>query len=288
MMPRTILTMLEGGAADIYCLTAAGALAQRQNAHVLALLVDQDPGDILSGMAFDIGGGAYFTNELMDSLQNQLDARRAEAKKNFSDWRSTAGLPEVAAPPRTATASASMSIEIGSPQTVTRSYALVADLVVAALPTSKDIDSSIRLEAALFDAGRPVLALPRKPITPFDRAPIAVAWNESAEAARALSAALPFLRHAQRVLLLHAGPVAKAIGLDRVVSYLSWHGIEAQGEELGDSDVPEQLIVGKASEIGAAMLVMGAYSHSRAREFVFGGVTRYMMQSAQLPLLLAH
>jgi nucleotide-binding universal stress UspA family protein len=144
------------------------------------------------------------------------------------------------------------------------------------------------LEIALIDAGRPVIALPRNWAQAEDDAPIAIAWNGSAESARALSAALPMLRSASTVHLLHAGRRDNATSLESLANYLAWHGIATMNEELGSGDDPEALIAKRVSDLKAQLLVMGAYTHSRAREFVFGGVTNHMLKATRVPLLLAH
>ena len=288
MTIRTILVPLDGSTMDASSLAVGGALTQRFKAHMVALYADPDPAEALSGASFAIGGGAYFTDDLLASLQKQADARRSEAKKSFSNWRTVSEIPEVALPGEAVNGSARLMIEVGQTEELTRRYALVSDLVVAALPGKGEIEPALNLEAALFHAGRPVLALPRKPIPLSDQGPILIAWNDSAEAARAVSAALPFLQNAAQVFLLHAGPLAGSDALQAVASYLAWHGIQARGQELGDNDDPEILITEKSVEMGASLLIMGAYTHSRAREFVFGGVTKYMLQNAQVPLLLAH
>jgi nucleotide-binding universal stress UspA family protein len=224
---------------------------------------------------------------LMAALQGENEARRDVVKKAFSDWRTATEIPEASAPGEACNETAQLVLKVGDAKTV-RDYALGADLIVTSLAENGNGDGNIALEVALIDAGRPVIALPRHwaPIT--DDAPVAVAWNGSAESVHALSSALPLLRDVGKVVILHAGRNDNTGTLDRVISYLAWHGINAQGEELGKQDDPETLIAKRVSTLGAKMLVMGAYTHSRAREFVFGGVTSHMLRSTQVPLFLAH
>ncbi len=88
--------------------------------------------------------------------------------------------------------------------------------------------------------------------------------------------------------MLHAGRKDDVSALDGITTYLAWHGIRAESEELGNGEDPELLIMKRIAELRAQMLVMGGYTHSRAREFVFGGVTQHMLHATRVPLFLAH
>ena len=287
MTIKTILASLRGDEMDPRVMAVAGGFAQRFHAHLVALFVEPDPTEVLSSVMFDVGGGTYFTEQLVDSLQKENDVRRNAAKTHYSEWRVAAGVPETVAPGETPNDSAQLILKVGNDQIV-RDQALAADLVVTALAEAGQDEGNVSLEVALLDAGRPVVALPHRFAMAAEDAPIAIAWKPGAEAAHALSAALPFMQDASRVLVLHAGQADNASSLDGVVSYLAWHGIRAEAEQLGSTGDPELLIANRVSAVGASMLVMGAYTHSRAREFVFGGVTRHMLRDARVPLLLAH
>ncbi len=287
-MLRTILVPLDGRPSDSHCLAVAGNLAQLHKAHLLALFPDPDPVEMLSATMFDLGGGAFFNDEIVNSFQREANARRDEAKRRFSEWRTQIGLPEATQPGEAPNGSAVLRIEAGMPQPLMRRFALGADLVVTALPKRGEVADLLALEVALLDAGRPVLALPEGAAPSADEAPVAIAWNGSAESACAMTAALPLLKGSGMVAVLHAGKPDPLADPKMAVRYLAWHGIGAHAVELGDRDDPELLIAVKTAELGARLLVMGAYTHSRAREFVFGGVTRHMLHSAKVPLLLAH
>jgi nucleotide-binding universal stress UspA family protein len=285
MTIKTILASLRGDAMDTNCLAVAGSLAHRCHAHIVALHTESDPMDVLASAMYDVGG-TTFTEDLVKTLQAQNDARRDVVKRHFSEWRTSAGIPEATKPGETPNQSVELILKVDSGSKTMRDRALAADLVVLGLASGKDDDNNLNLEVALIDAGRPVIALPADGLPSSADAPIAIAWNGSAESARALSASFPLIRDASRVVLLHAG--REPGGLDEIVSYLAWHDIAATAEELGGKDDPEVLIARKVVDLGASMLVMGAYTHSRAREFVFGGVTRRMLQEARVPLFLAH
>jgi nucleotide-binding universal stress UspA family protein len=118
-----------------------------------------------------------------------------------------------------------------------------------------------------------------------------VAWNASREATRAAHDALPFLHAAERVVLCAIGDPATADpGLEDAAAMLDRHGVAVQVEQVPGPDsgtgVGEALLA-RAAEHGADLLVMGAYGHSRLREFVLGGTTRRVLREATLPVLFS-
>jgi nucleotide-binding universal stress UspA family protein len=118
---------------------------------------------------------------------------------------------------------------------------------------------------------------------------IAIAWNGSAEAAHAVGEARSFLADARKVTILTAAePDRGQCDMEGLRRLLRWHGVAAKTKK-----VPSQGNIGKAlasaaEECGANLFVMGAYSHNRVRELIFGGVTRHMLESATLPILMMH
>ncbi|HWX50494.1 MAG TPA: universal stress protein [Roseomonas sp.] len=116
---------------------------------------------------------------------------------------------------------------------------------------------------------------------------MAVAWRDDDRAAKALLPALRCLRQAGRVLLL-AG-VREGSPAPGLPPILVEHGIEAEMRVLPVEPRPfGARLLDEAHNVGADMLVMGAFAHSRLREMVFGDVTRFMLEHADLPLLMRH
>jgi nucleotide-binding universal stress UspA family protein len=168
----------------------------------------------------------------------------------------------------------------------------LADLVV--LGRFHHSQGSDRLTMALFGdvlgASRtPLLICPKDPagFDPFG--PAVVAWNASLEAANALRAALPMLQRASEV---HLVAVDEPKDLDfpplDAAEYLSRHGIHAEliSENRGTLSIADRLVATAAS-VSASYLVMGGYGHSRAREYLFGGVTRSLLKECPLALVVA-
>lgn len=146
------------------------------------------------------------------------------------------------------------------------------------------------VSTVLVESGRPALVLPyitTGSVDPVGRT-VLVAWKETREAARAVSAALPWLQGAARVHAVCYGDEAES-QLRSLQDYLNSHGVTAtmQAGVQGEGDAGAQLL-SLAADVGADLLVMGCYGHSRAREWVLGGVTRTILQSMTLPVLMSH
>jgi len=145
-------------------------------------------------------------------------------------------------------------------------------------------------ETVVALSGRPALVLPYTSARPDLPGNVVIAWKPSREAARAVAAALPLLRQARAVHVLSWGADAAAADASlNIVSYLKAHGIEAnwRQEAIEPEDLGE-LLLSRAFDLQADLLVMGCYGHTRAHERVLGGASRTVLQSMTLPVLMAH
>ncbi|MGH6650445.1 MAG: universal stress protein [Sphingopyxis sp.] len=135
----------------------------------------------------------------------------------------------------------------------------------------------------------PVLAMPADG-QPIDLdAPMMVAWNGSPQAANALRAGVSLMGDARQVILVTVGDEAGHVAAEDALRYMSRH--EVHGElrrEAKGVDTAEEVLARVAAEIGPGLIVMGAFGRPRLRETLFGGVTRYLLEAAPAPLLLAH
>ncbi|MDT0509234.1 universal stress protein [Novosphingobium sp. MMS21-SN21R] len=156
-----------------------------------------------------------------------------------------------------------------------------ADVLVATL-------GDPALEEMVLGVRAPVLAVPRGlPKLTFDT-PVLVAWDGGHESANALRAALPLLRLAGAVHLLTVREKDGTFPASDAACYLSRHGIHAEVHEKERNGSITFTIEECAREVGAGLIVMGLFGHSRLRELLMGGVSREMLDRSQIPLLLAH
>lgn len=176
----------------------------------------------------------------------------------------------------------------GSPQKVLSILGPVSDLLVVSRPESKNATiARLFLMAALFDSARPVLVLPQERTAPVGKH-ICIAWNQSAEAARAVAAALPLLQLAKQVVIASSGPENR-LGpkSSHLVSYLKSWGVKAQREQSPGDDHAKELLA-TYRKTRSDLMVMGAYSRNRFSQMLFGGVTDFMLHRASIPVLMIH
>jgi protein CrcB len=141
------------------------------------------------------------------------------------------------------------------------------------------------LHAAIFDTDRPVLMVPFQNVRTFGRI-VAVAWKDDERAPKAVLAAMPILAKAEIVHVLQAGINGAQ---SKIPPIIREHGIAAHLHLAPDQDGPVgEQILALAKELGADLLVMGAYAHGEWREALLGGVTRHMLDHADLPILMRH
>ena len=160
--------------------------------------------------------------------------------------------------------------------------AVLADVIVADLGFA-------RLSEVLVRSPTPVLALPSSPRPAAMDGVAVVAWDGSKAAARAMRAAVPLLRNFAAVHVLSVIPRNRLeLPLTDALRYLSRHDVHAEFRELERGNSIEETLASEAQRLNAGLIVMGAYGHSRLREFLTGGVTRYFVTSGERALLLAH
>lgn len=186
-------------------------------------------------------------------------------------------------------------LELGSPPIAefTR-QALFADLLVLGqrgADEARDVDVPADfVSSVLIDSGRPAIVVPHitRAVPRLGR--VLVAWKATRESARAVTAALPVLLQASQVTVVSFDEGDSAAdGEPGIVGYLRQHGVQAafRRQVAAELDVGGQLLSLAADE-QADLLVMGCYGHGRAREWALGGVTRTVLQSMTIPVLMSH
>lgn len=173
--------------------------------------------------------------------------------------------------------------------------AMFADLAVVGQPdpeeavTTTDYDLPADI---VMRSGRPVLVIPYAGQHDTSVKSAVVAWNGKREAARAISDALPLLEGAKaHILAINPHELARGMGsgIAELCAYLGRYGIEADHDEIHTRDLdPGDMILSRMSDLGAGLLVMGAYGHSRLREMILGGVTHQILGHMTAPVLLSH
>jgi nucleotide-binding universal stress UspA family protein len=185
-----------------------------------------------------------------------------------------------------------LEASLGSGATLFGSIARRFDLaVVGQAQREHGAAEDLLVEAALFDSGGPLLVVPyiQRSGLKLDR--VVVCWDGGRTAARAIADAMPLLQRAKAVDLVIVTEERKQeeiAGAD-MVRHLGRHGIHATAKHTARGEISvENVILSYAADAGADFLVMGGYGHSRMRELVLGGVTRGILASVTLPVLMSH
>lgn len=285
MALRTILVAASGGTASNGAVELACRLAKRLGAHLEGLHVRSDPREIIA-MAGD-GFGVAMPRDWIDEINKSAADLAEETKISFDAAIARHGLPSGAIPSGDAV-SAAWRDETGYAPFMVSRYGRYFDLVV--LGRSDRIlerPYSESIEQTLLHSGRPVLLAPAQAPRVIGET-IAVGWNGSSEAVRALTFSLPLLAAAHAVSIITVGDQEEPVTF--VMDYLAWHGVVATHHAVQSvSGVgPGEQLLAAARDDGADLLVMGGYGHKPWRELLFGGATREIVGVSLLPLLLSH
>ena len=271
--PKDILIVVDG-AKRRAAFAAGEALAKRWSPHVSCLQMVEIPDPSTSvGM---------FTTAVWAQLLEEMRKRAALERTAIAEHlRAFAGATEIAVVER------SLS---GLPRAVAE-RAMHADLTIMQRP---DTPAAIAaFEAALFDSGRPVLLAPPDWNGGQIGRRVMVAWSAKRESARALADAGPFLEGADdiSVVAVDASAAYEGDTFDGydISAHLARHGLKVslrKRDSFGRST--DRALLDEARDCGADLIVMGGYGHSRLREYVLGGVTRALIASCPLPILISH
>lgn len=273
---RDLVVQLTGSEEDKHRMTVATAIARTFGAHLIGAHLHVLP-DILD-ITDPVQSG---------TIRTLLERSEQEANGNFDILTSEfAHLPVSHELRRLHGFSAELGLDLAA-------LARGADLFIGTRPYG-DPEGQHRIEEqALYESGRSCLFLPPggTPHQHFET--IAVAWDPSREAARAVAEAMPFLVRATKVFLIHVvstldEPKETAAELARITAHLLRHGVRAEPLTVPFLNSTGEAIEQAAHQNGADLIVMGAYGHRRLVELVFGGATRYILRHATLPVLMAH
>ncbi|MFZ9502565.1 MAG: universal stress protein [Beijerinckiaceae bacterium] len=275
MMTKDLLVVLDAEGRQAPAQRFALSLAAQTGAHLTA-----------AGLAVQIVAPVSFGGEYPYELMAQaLEQARATVASGFEALRTEAPVgvePELVA------------IEAVSGLAAARLAGLARHFDMTIIGQEHDGasgDESGYIVSALFDSGRPVFVVPYIHEGPAKLDHAVVAWDGGLVAARALAGATPLLTRARRVEVVTIAPrdepVEELPGFN-ITRHLARHGVNAQLRQLAPADDVGAALLSHAAQTGADYLVMGAYGHSRLREFVLGGATRSVLASMTVPVLMAH
>ena len=291
-MPKLVLVPLSGTDADRTAEQAAIAVGKAFGAHLIALHVQRDVRTDIAALASADMGMATGLDSIMARMEGDAAAREKNAEESWRAACTAAGIPIAEQPNGQTGATQEFVSETGEEADWLAEHGRVADLILVGRQRDGDMLDMEPMEAALMDTGKPVLIAAEKGLPVLDGT-VAIAWKNTREAAGAVAAALPFIRHAKRVVVFSVEEDGVADTVDkshlRLVRALRWHNANTGSQVLRrDSQPAVRALLDALVREKCDLLVMGGYGHTRLREAVFGGFTRAVLEDAPIPVLMAH
>jgi nucleotide-binding universal stress UspA family protein len=282
MALKDILVHLDATPRCTARLAVAAGLAARHGAHLTGLhVVDIPSANYFYGAAMPFVPAN--PEEIVERMRAEASEAAAPIEAAFRDRLRRDGIE------------GEWRLVEGNPPATVALHARYADLIVVGQPNSyAPQDGDAITVTTVMTAGRPVLAIPFAGDFTTIGERVLVAWNASREAARAINDALPLLIGAKQVTILAINPQRGVGGHGDVPAadialHLARHGLRAEAAHTVAKDISDgEALLSYAADIGADLIVAGAYGHSRARELVFGGVTRTLIAEMTAPVLLSH
>ncbi len=277
---KDILLHLDSSEASAERLRLAAMLARQHEAHLTALYVIDLPWPVFAGD----GGAAAAMSAAMHRAHEMAETQASRVEARFRETLRREGLQGEWRKPEGDTAS------------LVALHGRYADLVVVGQPQPAGVApmAELVLGETLFGSGRPLLVVPYAGRFEQLGQEVLVGWNASAQASRALHDALPLLRASARTTILTVNPRRGPDGHGAepgadISRHLARHGLRVVAEQVVAPEITEaDTLLNRAAELGADLLVLGGYGHSRLRELVLGGVTRRLLREMTVPVLLAH
>jgi len=286
---KTILVPIDGSKGSFAALSRAFIVAGRFGAHIKALHVMTRGSDIA-------GAGTYsLPAKLRKSVETKSDElalkKATELQEFFEEHCQDNDIPISNRPVKQGGATAVWHQEFGNVDDVLIHHGRVSDVI--AVPRPKIKKGVMRrspvggaIEAILLRTGRPVLIEPpNSNVKRCER--IVLGWNDSLECSRALAMTMPWLDGLDEITVLVSKKRKSSI--NTLVDYLSWYNVKANIELLdGKGETIGEAMLNVCSEIKTDFLIVGGFSHARARELLFGGVTRHLLMRSKVVTIMAH
>jgi len=288
MSIKIILVPIGGDKVSLTALNRAFVIAKRFGAHIKGLHVMERVSDAVS---FEFHLPAKLRGSVQASAEKAALAQADELREGFEAACRQASVTLSDRPIKGDSPSAGWHQEFGHVEDILVRHARLSDLVTVPRPaiqggSGRRSPVGRAIEAMLCGTGRPVLIEP--PMVKVEECErVVIGWNESTEASRAIAMTLPWLMNMSAVTILSSKK--REAGADALVEYLSWHGIisnavflNSKGNSVGEA------MLNVCAEQQAGLLVVGGFSHARARELLFGGVTRHLLAHSNIPTLMVH
>jgi nucleotide-binding universal stress UspA family protein len=270
-------------------LRAARGILKGSDGHIEAFHVRADSKEAVPLLGEGMSGSMI--EEMIELADKDGDERSQAARTIFDEFVRETGVKVTPGVEIGGGVSASWRAEIGREDEKIANRGRVADLVVMAQPVGEvGRPSMMALHAAIFETARPVVMLPAQPPETIG-SNVVIAWNGTSEAARAVAGAMPFLETANKVtaLTVETEKSVNRIGSEDLAIYLAARGVKVERALVPRSEkMVGETILDFCASAKADLLVTGAFTHSRLIQIILGGVTRHLIATAQIPVLMDH
>lgn len=292
-MMKSILASLNGTGSDVSVLETAAVAQKMFDATVDCLHVKFDAGGPEALLAYAVAPGNSLPSQRLRALGSHLTDTAEKARSAFGDFchRHKLALKAPASGPDRRDFRFQETIGLELDETIRQSR--YRDLLVVGRGAPNDSADIDRLGTIVLGSGRPVLIAPHKAAATLVRR-VVIAWKDTAEAAAAVTAAMPFLSKAQEIVVAvtnhdEVPPSETKQAGELLAAQLRHHGLEVKVKFLPyDATSAGGRLLEYCYGVDADLLVMGGYGHSRLQENVFGGVTREILSNCDLPVLMTH
>lgn len=282
---HTIMLPVRGDGKGDNVLAHAAVLARRYGARVRVVHCHPKSSDLLS---YGVVIPKVVREQIEAAMSSNVDVTEAQLLEEFRGLAAKYGLAEEDHEPGKATA---RFIEFeGKQMDAVRTHGRLADLICVPQPDPKMNLGINTLKSALFSSGRPVMMCPPQDSVSDDFADhVAIGWNGSIEATRAVAMALPLIATAKSVTILTGGSSNVTPGPEELQRYLELKDVASQVRifDARGGNVGAKLLE-EAKAAGAGTLIMGAYHESYERESLFGGNSQSVVAQADIPVVLVH
>lgn len=281
---NTIMLPVRGDGKGDNVLAHAAVVAKRHGARVRVVHCRPKADDL---MPYGVAIPAVLRKQIEEVAERNASVTEDQMTEEFKTLAHECGLKIGDFEPGLATA---RFIEYEGKQVdAVRHFGRLADLICVPQPEGPSLGSNT-LKAALFSSGRPVMMCPHADPMPSSIGDhVVIAWNGSLEATRAVGMSMALIRDASTVTILSSEAIDHSATAEELQRYLELKSIESRIHKFKSkrSNVGRELLA-QCGEIGADLLVMGAYHDSYERETIFGGNSQAVVEHADLPVVFVH
>ncbi|MEQ8507255.1 MAG: universal stress protein [Rhodospirillales bacterium] len=284
MSIRNILVPVRGDGKGEQVLNAAVALAKKFDAHIDVLHARMGSKDMLAYGA-TLAGVRDVVNEIAETHAAEEEAR---VKKLYEEYCEAHGIADISEPKNgDRGVSASWREEKGRQASAVARRGRLTDIIFVAQPDGQLGVNTF--EAALMETGKPVISVPPRDIKEIGTN-IAIAWNGSPEVAAAVTTSRPIVEAADKLVIFSAPEThGDDLPASDLAEYLRWHGQTSEIQILkSDPHEVGQSLLKACADNGIDLLLMGGYAQARRHDFKIGGVTQYVVENAEIPVLFHH